>query len=292
MRRLCLIVNPNAGGGRTAKELPAVEQALKLHRLEYRVELTVSLDHAMELARGATERDEVAVSYGGDGLAGAVAHALRETEGVLGVLPGGRGNDWARKLGIPKEPVQAAEVLAHADPRTVDVAEVDGRTFLGIASFGFDSDTQDLANSTKVVKGQLVYLYSALRTLATWKPVGLTFAVDGGEETTIRGYAVAACNSGVFGGGMALAPEASIEDGLLDVVVTAEASKIRFLRGLPKVFKGTHLDDPNVSLFRAKELRVDAERPFRIYADGDPIGHTPATIRAVPGALKVLAPGV
>jgi YegS/Rv2252/BmrU family lipid kinase len=292
VRRLCLIVNPNAGGGRTAKELPAVEQALKLHRLEYRVELTVSLDHAMELARGATERDEVAVSYGGDGLAGAVAHALRETDGVLGVLPGGRGNDWARKLGIPKEPVPAAEVLAHADPRTVDVAEVDGRTFLGIASFGFDSDTQDLANSTKVVKGQLVYLYSALRTLATWKAVGLTFAVDGGQEQTIRGYAVAACNSGVFGGGMALAPQASIEDGLLDVVVTAEASKLRFLRGLPKVFKGTHLDDPNVSLFRARELRVDAERPFRIYADGDPIGHTPATIRAVPGALKVLAPGV
>jgi diacylglycerol kinase family enzyme len=74
--------------------------------------------------------------------------------------------------------------------------------------------------------------------------------------------------------------------------VTAEASKISYLRGLPKVFKGTHLDDPNVELFRARELRVDAERPFRIYADGDPIGHTPATIRAVPGALKVLAPGV
>jgi YegS/Rv2252/BmrU family lipid kinase len=252
--------------------------------------MTTSLDHAIEVAQGAAEGGEVAVSYGGDGLAGAVAHALRGTDGILGVLPGGRGNDFARKLGIPREPLPAVEILAHADPRTVDVAEVDGRTFLGIASYGFDSDCQDVANATKVVKGQLVYVYSALRVLAAWKPARLTFTPDGGEERAITGYAVAACNSGMFGGGMALAPDASLEDGLMDVVLTREASKIAYLRGLPKVFKGTHLDDPNVELFRARELRVDADRPFRIYADGDPIGRTPATIRAVPGALRVLAP--
>ena len=290
MRRFCLIVNPNAGGGRTAKALPRVEQALEQHGLEYRVELTISIEHAIELAREAAERDEVAVSYGGDGLAGAVAHGLRGTDGVLGVLPGGRGNDFARKLGIPREPLPAAEILAHADPKTVDVAEVDGRTFLGIASYGFDSDCQDLANATKVVRGQLVYLYSAVRTLAAWKPERFTFSADGGEERSFAGYAVAACNSGVFGGGMLLAPDASLEDGLLDVVLTKESSKLSYVRGLPKVFKGTHLADPSAELFRARELRVDAARSFRIYADGDPIGTTPATIRAVPGALRVLAP--
>ncbi len=290
MRRLCLIVNPNAGGGRTAKALPRVEEALKRHGLEYRVELTISIDHAVELGKGAAERGEVAVSYGGDGLAGAVAHGLRESDGVLGVLPGGRGNDFARKLGIPREAEPAVEILAHADPRTVDVAEVDGRTFLGIASYGFDSDCQDLANATKVVRGQLVYVYSAVRTLARWKPERFTFAADGGEERTMTGYAVAACNSGVFGGGMLLAPDASLEDGLLDVVLTKESSKLNYVRGLPKAFKGTHLEDPSTELFRARELRVDAARPFRIYADGDPIGRTPATIRAVPGALRVLAP--
>ena len=290
MRRLCLLVNPNAGGGRTAKALPQVEQALRQHDLPYRVELTLSLDHAMELAKGAVEREEVAVSYGGDGLAGAVAHALRGTDGVLGVLPGGRGNDFARRLGIPREPLPAAEILAHADPRTVDVAEVDGRTFLGIASYGFDSDCQDLANATKVVKGQLVYVYSALRVLAAWKPTRFSFTADGGEERTMTGYAVAACNSGVFGGGMLLAPDASLEDGLFDVVLTKEATKLSYVRGLPKAFKGTHVDDPNVEIFRARELRVDAERPFRIYADGDALGETPATIRSVPGALRVLAP--
>ena len=291
MRRLCLIVNPNAGGGRTAKALPHVEQALRQHELDYRVELTISLDHAIELARGAAERGEVAVSYGGDGLAGAVAHALRGTDGVLGVLPGGRGNDFARKLGIPREPLPAAEILAHAgNARTVDVAEVDGRTFLGIASFGLDSDVQDIANASRLVRGQLVYVYATLRGLARWKAVRMTYAPDGGEERALTGYSIAACNSGVFGGGMALAPDASLDDGLLDVVTCAHAPKLHYLRNLPKVFKGTHLDDPNIELFRARELRVDAERRFRIYADGDPIGQTPATIRAVPGALKVLAP--
>ena len=290
MRRLCLIVNPNAGGGRTAKGLPEVERALSRHDLRYRIELTVSIEHATELAKVAAEEGEIAVSYGGDGLAGAVAHGLRGSEGVLGVLPGGRGNDFARKLGIPKEPAAAAEVLAHAEPQTVDVGEVDGRTFLGIASYGFDSDCQDLANATKVVRGQLVYVYSALRTLAGWKPARLSFSADDGEERTISGYAVAACNSGVFGGGMALAPDASLSDGLLDVALTLDSSKLTYLRGIPKVFKGTHLADPSFELFRARELRVAAERPFRIYADGDPIGVTPATIRAVPAALDVLVP--
>ena len=290
MRRFCLIVNPKAGGGRTAKGLPDVERALKQHGLDYRVELTLSIEHATELARDAAEKDEVAVSYGGDGLAGAVAHGLRGTDGVLGVLPGGRGNDFARKLGIPTDSLPAVEILAHADPLTVDVAEVDGRTYLGIASYGFDSDCQDLANAVKLVRGQLVYVYSALRCLAAWKPVRLSYVADGGEERAFSGYAVAACNSGVFGGGMALAPDASLDDGLLDVVLTADAPKLAYLKGLPKVFKGTHLDDPNVELFQARELRVDAERPYRIYADGDPIGMTPATIRAVPGALRVLAP--
>jgi YegS/Rv2252/BmrU family lipid kinase len=290
VRRLCLIVNPNAGGGRTAKGLPEIERALSRHDLAYRIELTVSIDHAIELAKGAAAEGDVAVAFGGDGLAGAVAHGLRDTEGVLGVLPGGRGNDFARKLGIPSDPVGAVEVLAHADPLTVDVGEVDGRTFLGIASYGFDSDCQDLANATKVVRGQLVYVYSALRTLAGWKAERFSFTADDGEQRTVKGYAVAACNSGVFGGGMALAPDASMEDGLLDVVLTLDSSKLNYLRGIPKVFKGTHLDDPSAELFRARELRVDSERPFRIYADGDPIGHTPATIRAVPGALRVLAP--
>lgn len=290
MRSLCLIVNPHAGGGRTAKALPEVEDALRGHGLPHRVEHTRSIDHATELGREAVARGEVAVSFGGDGLVGAVAHAVRGTDGVLGVLPGGRGNDFARKLGIPLEPVAAAHVLATGTARTVDVAEVDDRTFLGIASYGFDSAVQDRANATTRVRGQAVYLYAALRELVSWKAVGLRYTVAPEGERRFAGYAVAACNSGVFGGGMALAPDASLEDGLLDLVLVADTSKPSYLRGLTRVFSGRHLADRHVSLLRTAEVRVDADRPFRIYADGDPIGVTPATIRAVPAALDVLVP--
>ncbi len=292
MRPLCLIVNPSAGGGRAARALPAVEAALRAGGATPRVELTASLDHAGALAREALARGEVAVSFGGDGLAGRVAHELRGTGGVLGVLPGGRGNDFARKLGIASEPVAACATLLDGAERVVDAAEVDspggagGRTFLGIASYGFDSDVQDVANATRLPLGRLVYVYSALAALRRWRPTRLDFA---GRST--RGYAVAVCNSGVFGGGMRVAPDADLADGLLDVVVSHDVPRLHYLRSLPKVFRGTHLADPSVELFRVAELTVDAERPFRIYADGDPIGETPATIRALPGALRVLVPG-
>ncbi len=285
MRPLCLIVNPSAGGGRAARALPAVEAALRAGGVTPRVELTASLEHAGALAREALARDEVAVSFGGDGLAGRVAHELRGTGGVLGILPGGRGNDFARKLGIPGEPVAACATLLDGGERVVDAAEVEGRTFLGIASFGFDSDVQDLANATRLPLGQLVYLYSALATLRRWRAARLDF-----DGRSTRGYAVAVCNSGMFGGGMRVAPDADLADGLLDVVITHDVPRLRYLRSLPKVFRGTHLDDPAVELFRIAELRVGAERTFRIYADGDPIGETPATIRALPGALRVLVP--
>jgi YegS/Rv2252/BmrU family lipid kinase len=289
-RRLRLIVNPHAGGGRPVAGLPVAEEALEHHGVPYTVHHTTGIEHAQALAKGAVQAGEVAVSYGGDGLAGAVAHALRGTQGTFGLLPGGRGNDFARKLDIPLDIADACRVLALGDERTVDVAEVDGRTFLGIASFGIDTEVQDIANATTRLRGQAVYLYATLRALAAWKAVPLELATDGGEPRRFDGYSVAACNSGVYGGGMHLAPGADLADGLLDIVSYGDLPKWRFLRGLARVFRGTHLRDPAVELVQAREVRVDAGRPFRIYADGDPIGTTPATIRVVPRGLRVLAP--
>ncbi len=287
VRALCLIVHAAAGGGRAGARLPAVRGALEEQGATVRVVRTTGLAHGAELARDATGRGEVAVAFGGDGLAGAVAGALRGTPGVLGLLPGGRGNDFARALGLPRDPVAACAALTRGRVRTVDVAEVDGRTFLGIASYGFDTEVQDLANRSRV-PGRATYLAATVRALARWRAAELGFAADGAPERTVRGYAVAACNSGVFGGGMRLAPGASLADGLLDVVVTRDTPRARYLALLPRVFRGTHVGLPEVELFRARELRVDAERPFRIYADGDPVATTPATIRAVPAALRVL----
>jgi YegS/Rv2252/BmrU family lipid kinase len=288
-RAFCLIVNPSAGGGRAARLLPRVEQALRERGLGFRVERTDSLAHARELARGALAADEVAAAMGGDGLLGAVAGELRGTGGVLGVLPGGRGNDFARKLGIGSDPERACDVLAAGRRRLVDVADAGGRTYLGIASAGLDSDVQDIANGTRLPLGRLVYVYGTLRALRGWRHARWQVDVDGAAQA-FDGYSVAVANSGVFGGGMYLVPDASLDDGMLDVVLTRASAKWSYLAGLPKVFRGTHVDNPDLTFLRGRQISFHADRPFAAYADGDPIAALPVTITVVPRALEVLVP--
>ncbi len=287
---LALIVNPSAGGGRAGRTLPGVEAALRERQLDYRVERTRSLEHARELARAAAAGGDTAVAFGGDGLIGAVAGELNDRDGVLGVLPGGRGNDFARTLGIPLEPRAACDILAGGAVRALDLGEAGGRTFIGIASCGFDSDANRIANEARLIRGNLVYAYGALRALASWQPTTFSLRCDGGEPRRAVGYTVAAANSKAYGGGMWLAPAAALDDGLLDVVIVGHVPKLRFLRLLPTVFKGRHVLQPNVEVFRAKEIEISAERPFTLYADGDPIASLPVKVRALPGAVKVIVP--
>jgi YegS/Rv2252/BmrU family lipid kinase len=290
-RRISLIVNPHAGGGRAAAAIPIVEAALTELGVGWHVESTRSLDHARELARAARDAGEVAVTLSGDGLVGVVAGELHGTGGVLGILPGGRGNDFARVLGIPREPAEACAVIAAGVERRVDVGEVDGRPFIGVASCGFDSDANRIANETTLVKGDLVYLYGALRALAEWKPARFELELDGRERLAFSGYSVACANSKAYGGGMFIAPDAELDDGQLDVVMSGRRSKRRALYDLPKVFKGTHVELPSVRIVRAAEVRVSADRPFTMYADGDPIAELPATVRVHARSLRVLVPG-
>jgi len=290
VRRLSLIVNPSAGGGRAARAVPAVQAALGALGLEHRVECTQSLAHARQLAMSAASAGEVAVAFGGDGLLGAVAGALKHSSAVVGMLPGGRGNDLARVLGIPLEPVAACQVLASGSVRELDLGEVDSRTFIGIASCGFDSVANRLANETRLIRGKFVYTYGALRALAGWKPADFEVKPDGGSIRAFRGYTVAAANSKAYGGGMLLAPEASLEDGLLEVVIVADVPKLRFLRLLPSVFKGEHVREANVEILRAREVQVSAGEPFTMYADGDPVARLPVTVRALPHAVRVIVP--
>src|SRR3954449_6797376 len=123
---VCLIVNPHAGAGRALKLLPGVEAELRAQGRVFRVERTTSMEHAGELAREACERGEIVAAMGGDGITGAVAGELRDGKGLLAVLPGGRGNDFARKLGVPFEPAEAARLLVSGQERRIDLAETGG----------------------------------------------------------------------------------------------------------------------------------------------------------------------
>jgi YegS/Rv2252/BmrU family lipid kinase len=288
-RPVRLIVNPSAGAGRAARLLPAVEMALRSHGIPFRVDRTTSIEHARELAKAALEAGELAAAMGGDGLAGAVAGELQGTDAAMALLPGGRGNDLARKLGLGHDPVAAVDVLAAGRERRIDVADASGTVYVGILSAGFDSLVNEIANATRLPLGTLVYAYGALRALWSWKAADWHVMVDGAEHA-FSGYAVAVANSGVFGGGMWLVPDAELDDGLLDVAFTLDRPKRAYLRGLTRVFKGTHVDEPGFKVVRGREITFRADRPFVPYADGDPIGALPVTVRVLPQALRVIAP--
>lgn len=303
-------MNPAAGGGRAGRLAPAAERALREHGLTVRRADTRDLAHARALAREAAARGETIVALSGDGMVGALADTLRGLPGaVLGVIPGGRGNDLARVLEIPDDVAGAAAIVADGYSRPVDLGLVEsedsaagqleghgggGQAFVGIASAGFDSDANRIANEAPAWLGGLVYVYGALRALLAWRPARFEIELDPpGERRSFTAFSVGAANSKAYGGGMRAAPDALLDDGLLEVVVLESVGKWSFLtKILPKVFSGTHVREPGVHVFRAREIALSADRPFTMYADGDPIGELPVRVSALRGAITMLTPRV
>jgi YegS/Rv2252/BmrU family lipid kinase len=296
---VCLIVNPAAAGGKAGRLAPAVERSLRDQGLTVRRVNTRDVQHARELGLAAAREGETVVAFSGDGMVGVLADALREVPGaLLGVLPGGRGNDLARVLGISRDPLAACAAVPRCLSRPLDLGIVDdaragesGHAFVGVASAGFDSDCNRIANEAPAWLGGLVYAYSALRVLLYWKPARFTIELDPpGTRYSFSGYSIIVANSQAYGGGMRIAPEALLDDGLLDVIAIEQVDKLRFLANLPRVFKGTHLHLDSVKAFRAAEVEISADRPFTMYADGDPIGELPLRLRSAPAAVQVLVP--
>ena len=288
-RSLALIANPVAGGGRGRRALGAACAELERRGARFRALTTASASHATRLARevaGGTV--ETVVAVGGDGHVGSLAGVLRETDTPLAIVPAGRGNDLARVLGIPTDPAAAARLALDGEARPFDVGEVDGAPFLGIASLGFDSDANRIANESRL-GGNAVYLYAALRALARWRHARFEVTVDG-EHHAFYGYTVAVANSKAYGGGMMLVPHARLDDRRLDVLMVHEHSRLRWLASLPRVFRGAHVGDPRAEFSTGQVVEVRADRPFTVYADGDPIGELPVTVRVGERQVRIVAP--
>ena len=289
-RPIALLANPSAADGRSLKCVDIARAEFEAHGAEYRTLTPSGRDAAIAAAQEAAARGETVAVVGGDGTVGLIAGALRGLDAPLAVIPAGRGNDFARVMKIPTDAGEAARVALDGEEHVIDVADVDGRPFICIASFGFDSDANRIANNAKLIRGNLVYLYAALRAVLGWKHASFRVTVDG-EVHELSGWSVGVCNSKAYGGGMYVAPHAKLDDGRLDVVSCQESSKWTFLREIvPSTFKGTLQENPLVQTFRGEVIELDADRPFTIYADGDPIGELPATVRVSPRSLRVLVP--
>jgi diacylglycerol kinase (ATP) len=281
------VVNPVAGRGsglavaeRLARELPdgAVEVACSRDRW-----------HARELAWHASELGRTVLAVGGDGHAGCVADAVISTGGVLGVVPVGRGNDFARQLGLPTDPAALAGVVRAGRRRTVDVLHCGDRVVLGSVYAGVDSAANAIVNSRPRVPSRFVYRYAAVRALSTFGPVGFRLVLDG-EEWLEEAYCVVIANSGFYGSGMHIVPTAEIDDELVDVLVVRASSRWRLIASLRQVYTGTHLARPDVEVRRARKVEVEADRPVPVYADGELVGDPPVTVTVRRAALRVLVP--
>lgn len=304
-RPLTLLVNPTAAGGRSARVLVAVQRRLTDRGAEHRTVATRDAEHAAEATREALDRGDVAVAVGGDGMLRIVAEvAADRPDASVGVVPAGRGNDFARFLGLPVDPEAAADVLLDGEAVAIDTGRAhsdDGqiRTFLSIGSCGFDSEANRIANEAPSWLGGLVYVWGVFGALARLRPIRFDVTLDG-ESFEHRGISVGVANGGIYGGGMRIAPDASVADGRFDVVLIAHRGRrvdrcdwrdrLRLVRFLPRVFRGTHLSVDAVEVRRATTVRLSADRPLPVYADGDPIGTLPITLSTAPASLRLLLP--
>ena len=164
-----------------------------------------------------------------------------------------------------------------------------GRAYLNVAGAGFDSEVNRLANQHLRWAGNRPrYVGAVLAELVVGRTAEFELVLDG-EGRRLSGWLVAVANGPSYGGGMRVAPQASLGDGLLDVVVIADIGKLEFLRTFPKVFSGRHVEHPAVAVHRAARVDLDADRPLAVYADGEPAGTLPATFAVRPSAVTVLA---
>ncbi|MFJ9817369.1 YegS/Rv2252/BmrU family lipid kinase [Streptomyces sp. NPDC101151] len=292
MRQFTAVVNPTAGDSTGAASLLHVARLLREAGAELETEYSHSLAHAQDIARQAGARGRVVLAVGGDGMAGGVGGALSGTGAVLGLVPAGRGNDFARALDLPSEPAALADILLHAEPRRVDTIEVESavhrRTVvLGSVYAGVDALANRHANQARLLRGAASYYAGGLRAVTTWRPADYRVTVDG-EEHTHRGYTVVAANSPYYGSGRLIAPGARVDDGLLDIVMIREAPRRLFFALMNELKTGGHIHRPEVRVLRGKEIRIEASRPVPYGADGEVEATLPVTVRVRPADLPVL----
>jgi YegS/Rv2252/BmrU family lipid kinase len=298
--RALLVFNPTAGGGRAGRLAPRVAGRLRADGVEVAQHQTRSLEDARMAACEAAKRVDAVVAMGGDGTVGACAAGLADAGppgapglgglAALGVVPAGGGNDAARSLGLPaRDPLAAAGLLTRLRRCPADLATVAGRGYLNVAGAGFDSEVNRVANQRLGWAGNRPrYVGAVLAQLAVGRTARFRLVLDGRAQE-VTGWLIAVANGPSYGGGMRVAPAASLADGLLDVVVVAGIGKLEFLRTFPKVFAGRHVEHPAVTVHRAARVELDADRPLHVYADGEPAGTLPATFVVRPAALTVLA---
>lgn len=295
-RLLTLVINPRSGGGRAGRLLPKVAEHLKLKLPATQLSIieSTSWEDARELVRGAAQAalpgDVVAV-MGGDGMAHLGVNGCAHTAATLAIIPAGTGNDFARALGIV-DVAGSLETIVAGRNRILDLIKVEnatvGQRYVGaVVSCGYDARVNRATNDIRLRLGALSYGYIALRELLNFSPstfrLGLT-----GSHRQLRAMLVAVCNTGIYGGGMRISPEADPTDGLLDLTIISPVSRTTLLRLLPSLYSGKFLSHPAVELIKTEAIELSGDDDLFLMGDGEELGPLPARLSCAVGALRVL----
>jgi diacylglycerol kinase (ATP) len=310
-----VVVNPTAAYGKTSMRWSAIQDAMRAQGLEFTAALTERRGHAAELARQAAEQGfRLIVAVGGEGTLFEMANGLMAATGAvdpaiaLGTLPSGTGSDFARFLGLPRDATEAAARLVGDKTITIDLGYLECRRlappgeeadpdaplikryFMNVAGLGFDGEVIERvergAKGTKAIGGTIPYLSNLFASLLAYRNKNFTITYDG-RPLAGRFNSVVCANGAYFGGGMFIAPKSKVDDGLFDLVLLGDLTKPEIVVTLPRLYKGTHLTHPKVTLLHAKEVRVDSQERALVQADGELVGMGPAVFRIIPGALRV-----
>lgn len=306
IRAFSFLVNPASGGGAAPDAVVPVARLLREAGAVVDVTYSPGPRAMGDLVTAAIARGDVVVSVGGDGMLSSVAGSVSVGGGTLAVLPAGRGNDFARMLGLPEDPVGQARLLLEGAVRPVDLLAIRGldgsgdqgrqeRLVAGSVYAGVDARASELVDGAHWLPKRLQYPYAAVRSLARYQPGRYRVSVDG-EEREYSAASVVVANSAYYGKGMKIAPAAVIDDGVLDVIVIEAASKVELMRSLPTVYDGEHVHRPQVTVLTGKrvEIRGRSRSPIPVGGDGEPLGvlpgltDEPAVIEVRPGALAVI----
>ncbi|MGW1126716.1 diacylglycerol kinase [Streptomyces sp. NPDC002526] len=290
---ITLFVNPTAGRGRGARAAQPAASALREAGFSVRTILGEDAGDALRRARDAVaEGTDALIAVGGDGLMSLALQAVAGTLTPLGVVAVGTGNDFARALGLPIRDPEASGRLAadalkgRAPVREIDLGRAGERWFGSVLASGFDSRVNDRGNRMRW-GGRFKYDLAILAELAAFKPVTYRMTLDGGPPRELRATLVAVGNGTSYGGGMRMCADADMGDGLFDITVVGECSRTTLLKVFPRVYKGTHLSHPVVTVHRASSVTLEAVG-VTAYADGEPLGALPLTATCVPKAVRVL----
>jgi len=296
------LVNPASDNGATGKRWPELAHRASVLGLNGETLLTEHPGHAIELAEQAVRSGaELVVAVGGDGTVNETANGIMRagSDAELAVVAIGTGMDFVRTYGIPARFEDAIRAALAGTTRTIDLGRVSFRTWAGeeaeryvcnVGSVGMSAAVARRANGmSKVLGGRATFFYALVRVFLEWENTVVTVELDG-ERRSGRMHDVIVANGQYHGGAMWLAPEASPDDGLFDVLTIGDVTKLDFVTTAPKLYRGKHLSHPKVDLVRARVVSVDAHDPLPIELDGEQVGTTPARFEVVPGALRVRVP--